>query len=98
MQLHINVGYDNISSKFDFQGLGLKAKVTAAIFRKKKTTKKLCHRSSAYIYLWILIQLHTNVWYNNILSKFDFQGAGLNVKVTVAIFLNLCYGSPAYIY
>ena len=26
--------YDNISSKFDFQGPGLKVKVTVAIFRK----------------------------------------------------------------
>ena len=29
-----NVGYDNISSKFDFQCPGLKVKVTVAIFRK----------------------------------------------------------------
>ena len=28
------VGYDNISSKFDFQSSGLKVKVTVAIFRK----------------------------------------------------------------
>ena len=28
---------------------------------------------------------HTNVGYYNILSKNDFQGAGLKVKVTVAI-------------
>ena len=32
---HTNVGYDNISSKFDFQGPGHKVKVTLAIFRKK---------------------------------------------------------------
>ena len=44
-----NVGYDNISSKFDFQGPGLKVKDTVA------SLKKLCHRSSAYIYEWILI-------------------------------------------
>ena len=30
---HTNVGYDNISSKFDFQSPGLKMKVTVAIFR-----------------------------------------------------------------
>ena len=36
MLLHINVGYDNILSKIDFQGPGLKVKVTVAIFRKKK--------------------------------------------------------------
>ena len=29
-----NVGYDNTSSKFDFQGPVLKVKVTVAIFRK----------------------------------------------------------------
>ena len=32
---HTNVGYDNISSKFDFHGPGLQVKVTAATFRKK---------------------------------------------------------------
>ena len=31
---HINVWYDNISSKFNFQVVGLKVKVTLAIFRK----------------------------------------------------------------
>ena len=31
MQCHINVGYGNISSKFDFQGPGLKVKVSVAI-------------------------------------------------------------------
>ena len=35
---------------FDFQGPGLKVKVTVAIFRKK-----YCFHSSAYIYLWILL-------------------------------------------
>ena len=51
IQRHTNVGYNNITSEFDVQGLGLKVKVTVAIFRKKK----LCHRSSAYINQWILI-------------------------------------------
>ena len=32
--LHMNVEYDNISSKFDFHGPGLKVKVTVAILRK----------------------------------------------------------------
>ena len=32
--IHTNVGYDNISSKFDFQSPGLKVKVIVAIFRK----------------------------------------------------------------
>ena len=46
-----------------------------------------CHRSSPYIYYRILIhKLHTNVGYDNISSKFDFQGPSLKVKVTVAIF------------
>ena len=35
MQLHMNAGYDNILSISDFQGPGLKVKVTVAIFRKK---------------------------------------------------------------
>ena len=30
--------------------------------------------------------LHTNVGYDSILSKFSFQGPGLKVKVTAAIF------------
>ena len=34
MLLHTNVGCDNILSKFDVQGPGLKVKVTVAIFRK----------------------------------------------------------------
>ena len=60
--------------------------------------EKLCHRSSAYIYQWILICLHTNVGYYNISSEIDFQGAGLKVKETVAVFRKtLCYGSSAYI-
>ena len=41
-----------------------------------------CHVSSTYIYWWILIYLHTNVGYDNISSRFDFQGPGLKVKVT----------------
>ena len=45
LQLHTNVGYDNFSGMFDFQGPRLKVKDTVATFRKKR-----CHRSSAYIY------------------------------------------------
>ena len=33
-KLHTNAGYDNISTKFDFQGAALKIKGTVAIFRK----------------------------------------------------------------
>ena len=45
-KLH-NVGYYNITNKMDFQGAGLKVKVTVA--------KKLWYGSSAYIYWLILI-------------------------------------------
>ena len=38
IKLYTNAGYDNISSKFDFQDPGLKVKFTVAIFRKKKQT------------------------------------------------------------
>ena len=31
---HTNVGYDDILSKLNFQGSGLKVKVSVAIFRK----------------------------------------------------------------
>ena len=52
-----------------------------AIFRKKH-----CHRSSALIYRPILILFHTNVWYDNILDKFEFERSRAQVKFTVAIF------------
>ena len=58
----------------------LKIKVTKAIFRK------VCYGSSAYIHWWILIQLHTNVLYDNISSKFNFRGTSIKVKVVLAIF------------
>ena len=47
----------NILSKFDFQGVRIKVKVVVAIFRKKKKKKKKknYHRSSVYIYQWILL-------------------------------------------
>ena len=54
-----------------------------ASFREKKTN---CHYSSAYIYQWILIYLHINDGNDNIFGKFNFQVAGLKVKLTVAIF------------
>ena len=37
MCFHTNIGYDNISSKLDFQDPGLRIKVTVAIFRKETT-------------------------------------------------------------
>ena len=66
-------------ASFDFQGPGLKVKVADFL-------EKLCHCSGAYIYGWILIQLHTNVRYDNISIKFDFWGPRFNVKVILAIF------------
>ena len=44
------------------------------------------HHPSPYIYWLVLIQLHTNVGYDNISSEFYVPGFGLNVKVTVAFF------------
>ena len=71
---------------FDFQGPGLKVKVTEAVFRKK-----YCFCSSAYIYF--------NITSHKCWSMFDFQGPGLKVKVTVAIFRKkYCFHSSAYIY
>ena len=34
MLVHTDIGYDDLSSKFDFQGPELKVKITVAIFRK----------------------------------------------------------------
>ena len=38
IQLHTNAGYDNISSKFNFQGNWVQGQ--GAVFRKKKKQKK----------------------------------------------------------
>ena len=48
--------------------------------------EKDCHRSCAFIYGPILILYHTNVKYDNILDKFEFERSSDKVKVTVAIF------------
>ena len=48
--------------------------------------KTLCHHSSAFIYILILILYHTNVEYDNILDKFEFERSRANVKVIAAIF------------
>ena len=42
-------------------------------------------RSSDFIYYPILILFHTNVIYDNILDKFEFERSRAKVKVTVAI-------------
>ena len=68
----------NIASRLNFQVVGLKVKVTVAVFRKN------CHRSSPCIYQWILMYNHTIVGYYNISS--NFQVAGLKIKVTLVIF------------
>ena len=67
--------YYNILSKFSFHVAGLKIKVTPAMFRK------LCHRSSSCIYLWVLIYLHT--FMGMIISRASsafMQGPELKVK------------------
>ena len=53
---------------FEFERSRAKVKVTVAIFRKTH-----CHRSSALIYRPIFILFHTNVKYDNILDKFEFE-------------------------
>ena len=58
------------------RGPGVKVKVTVAIFRKT-----LSSLSSLHLLIDFNI-IHTNVGYDNISSKFDFQCPGLKVKVT----------------
>ena len=53
--------------------------------RKYVRMVTFCHYSSTYIFWRILMYPHTNIGYDNISSKFDFQGPALKVKVTVAI-------------
>ena len=48
--------------------------------------RKNCHRSSAFIYVPILLLLHTNVKHDNTLDKFELERSRAKVKVTVAIF------------
>ena len=48
--------------------------------------KKLCHHSSAFIFKSIFNLYHTNVKYDNILDKFEFEGSRAKVKVTVAVY------------
>ena len=74
------LGIISSRAKLTFGASELKIKVTKAIFRK------FCYGSSAYIHWWILIQLHTNVLYDNISSKFNFRGTSIKVNVVLAIF------------
>ena len=64
-------------------GFRAKVKVTVAIFRKSKNH---CHRSSAFMYGLVYILYHTNVQYDIILDKFEFECSRAKVKVKVAIF------------
>ena len=53
--------------------------------------KKLFHRSSAYIYWWILIQHHTNVGNDSILSKLNFQEPRLSWLILEKLSNSGCY-------
>ena len=48
--------------------------------------EKHCHCSRAFIHGSILIELPTNVKYDNILNNFEFEGSRAKVRVTVAVF------------
>ena len=52
-----------------------------AIFRKSH-----CHHSRAFIYKWILNLYQTDLKYDNIMDKFEFERSRAKVKVTAAIF------------
>ena len=54
--------------------------------------EKLCHHSSAFIYRPILILCHTNVKYDNILDKFEFERSRAKVKVATVKILK--FGTP----
>ena len=45
-----------------------------------------CHHSRELIY-YPIIELHTSIGYDNISNKYTFQGDGVKVKITDAIFL-----------
>ena len=44
-----------------------------------------CHRSIASIFGSVLISLHTNLQYDDILDKFKMEGTMAKIKLTVAI-------------
>ena len=69
------------SASLTFRVSRIKVKVIVAIFRKTLPSVK-----HLYLLMDFNINLHTNVRYDNISSKFDFQGPGIKVKVTVDIF------------
>ena len=72
MYLHTVFGYYNNSSKFSFQVAGLKAKVPGFFLEKKKFVIAL---APTFINMDFNITSHI-CWYDNILSKFDFQVLG----------------------
>ena len=77
---HTNVRYYNISSRVDFQDVGLKNPGHCEYLKKKKKKEKLCHRSSAYIFQWILKVLQINVGYDNISRNSTFRFLGLSSR------------------
>ena len=48
--------------------------------------EKHFHRSSAFIYELVLIELHRNVKYDNIFHKLEFGVSWTKIKIKVAIF------------
>ena len=76
------------------QWFGMTISLTSSTFRLLSSRsrsqwlflEKLCHCSSAFIYEWLSIWLHTMVGYYKIWDKFHFQPAWLKVKVIVSIF------------
>ena len=81
------LGMNIISSKSTFQGPGLKIKGHCGYFKKNWIyvySPFVIALAPAFIDGFLLL-LHTNVGFDNILSKFDSQGPGHKVKDTVAI-------------
>ena len=71
--------YDNIPEKVEFSVLGPRSRSQWLV------KEKHCYHSNACIYISILFYLHTNVEYQNILDKFEFEHSRdkVNVKVTI---------------
>ena len=55
--------------------------------------EKHCHRFSAYIYGPILILRRTNVLYDYIFDKFEFECSRTKAKVTMAILYTKTFSS-----
>ena len=102
IQFHTNVGYDNILSKFNVQGLGLKVKVTVASFRKnKKQKKKKKQKKNFGIALCLHLSMNFNItsykcW--ELTWTFKLLGPRSRSLWILLVKKKLCYGSSAYIY